>query len=52
MYLKTEDSEEDQVDSDFDVDESTWGPDDDADKELERESRKKKQWIKPFKPSV
>jgi len=40
------------VDSDFDVDESTWGPEDDSEEKLQREMKaqmKKKSWIKPYK---
>lgn len=41
------------MDSDFDVDESGWGPDDDAEEKVQKEERKKKkQWIKPFKQPV
>jgi len=52
--MQTEASEDDQVDSDFDMDESGWGPEDDAEEKLQKEERKKKrkQWLKPFKQKV
>ena len=54
FLLKTEDSEDDQVDSDFDVDESGWGPDDEAEEKIQKaeKEKKKKQWIKPYKQLV
>lgn len=38
------------MDSDFDVDESQW--DEPVDTEVEVIKRKKKEWIKPYKPKV
>ncbi len=52
FVYKSEGSEEDEVDSDFDMDESTWGPEDDAEEKLQKElkaQQKKKIWIKPYK---
>lgn len=41
------------MDSDFDVNEAEWGPDDGAEERiLKEEKKKKKQWIKPFKQPV
>ena len=39
------------MDSDFDVDESAWGPEEDAEEKLQKEMKahKKKSWIKPYK---
>ena len=53
-WPQTEASEDDQVDSDFDIDETEWGPDDGAEEMLLKEERKKakKQWTKPFKQLV
>jgi hypothetical protein len=53
LPFQTEESEDDQVDSDFDVDETEWGPDDEAEDRLRKgEKKKTKQWVKPFKPQV
>ena len=42
------------MDSDFDVDEANWGPDDKAEEKIlqEEKKKKKKQWVKPFKQPV
>ena len=42
------------MDSDFDVDESNWGPDDDAEDKIQKaeKEKKKKQWVKPYKQPV
>ena len=49
---KEEDSEDDEVDSDFDVDESTWHVEEELGEEQLEQKKKKKQWIKPVKPKV
>ena len=52
FYFQSEGSGEDVVDSDFDVDESAWGPEDNAEEKLQKElkaQKKKKTWIKPYK---
>jgi hypothetical protein len=40
------------VDSDFDVDESTWNQEEDGEQQLQlmEQKKKKKQWLKPTKP--
>ena len=45
---QTEDEEDDVVDSDFDISEGEVGGEEEAEEESEL-SRKKKNWIKPFK---
>lgn len=40
------------MDSDFDVDESTWHMEAEEGEEQLEEKQKKKQWIKPIKPKV
>lgn len=41
------------MDSDFDVDETEWGPDDGEEERVRKDERKKvKQWVKPFKQPV
>lgn len=43
------------VDSDFDVDESTWNrEEEDGEKQLQlmEQKKKRKQWLKPTKPKV
>ncbi len=47
---QTEGSDEDTVDSDFDVDESQWG--EPTETEVEETKRKKKEWIKAYKAKV
>ena len=44
--VQEEESEDDVVDSDFDVDESAWAMEEEGEEQFE-EKRKKKQWIKP-----
>ena len=54
LYVQEEDSEDDVVDSDFDVDESTWNQEEDGEKQLQlmEQKKKRKQWLKPTKPKV
>ena len=41
------------MDSDFDVDETEWGPGDDEEERIRKDEKKKaKQWVKPFKQPV
>lgn len=40
------------MDSDFDVDESTWHAEVEGEEQQLEEKKKKKQWIKPSKPKV
>ena len=52
--VQEEVSEDDEVDSDFDVDESTWNQEEDGEQQLQlmEQKKKKKQWLKPTKPKV
>ena len=52
--MQEEASEDDEVDSDFDVDESTWNQEEDGEQQLQlmEQKKKKKQWLKPPKPKV
>ena len=52
--MQEEASEDDEVDSDFDVDESTWNQEEDGEQQLQlmEQKKKKKQWLKPTKPKV
>lgn len=51
--FQTEVSEDDQVDSDFDADETEWGPDEGEEERIRKgEKKKTKQWVKPFKQPV
>lgn len=41
------------MDSDFDVDETQWGPDEGAEESIRKDEKKRtKQWVKPFKQPV
>lgn len=40
------------MDSDFDVDESQWDEPADTQDDEEDRKRKKKEWVKPYKPKV